>query len=309
MNKNIIHVEIVSPVHNRREITLQCLRSLARINRRHLKVHIIIIDDGSTDGTSEAIETHFPEVEVIRGDGNLWFTAGSNLGFERALTYHPDYILLINDDTVFDENFLVYLVECAEANPRSAIGGVLLLWDVPHKVFQVAPKFDVWYGGWRHLYQQTVWTLPEKPFEVDFIAGNCILFPVEVFRQIGLMNARQFPHYADAEFTPRLKKNGWKLLIEPRARVFNQPNTTNSLGKMTLRQKYQALWGDLHKQSNLRTRMMLYWVGAPTKSHAVAAWTIHLIRLGLRGFGLNRQWGTAEWPGEKPLKEEYSSKI
>jgi GT2 family glycosyltransferase len=303
-----IHVEIVSPVHNRRELTLQCLRSLSRINQENLKVHIIIVDDGSTDGTSEAISEQFSDVEIIRGDGNLWFTAGSNLGFERALTYNPDYILLINDDTVFDENFLAYLVECAESNPRSAIGGVLLLWDMPHKVFQVAPKFEVWYGGWRHQHQQTVWTIPEKPFEVDFIAGNCILFPADVFRENGLMNARQFPHYADAEFTPRIKKNGWRLLIEPRARIFNQPNATNSLGKMTLRDKYQALWGDLRKQNNLRTRLMVYWIGAPTKLHAVAAWTIYTVRLGLRSFGFNPRWETAEWTGEKPLRDQYSSK-
>lgn len=303
-----IHVEIVSPVHNRRELTLQCLRSLSRINQTNLKVHIIIVDDGSTDGTGEAIREQFPAVEIVRGDGNLWFTASSNLGFERALNYNPDYILLINDDTVFDENFLQYLVGCAEANPRSAIGGLLLLWDTPHKVFQVAPQFDVWYGGWRHLYQQTVWTMPRKPFEVDFIAGNCILFPAEVFRQIGLMNARQFPHYADAEFTPRIKKNGWKLLIEPRARIFNQPNTVNSLGKMTARQKYQALWGDLRKQNNLRTRLMIYWIGAPTKSHAVAAWIIYLTRLFSKPLGFNKKWETDSWGNEQPLSKKYQDR-
>lgn len=300
------HVEIVSPVHNRREITLQCLRSLSRVDRTSLKVHIIIVDDGSTDGTSEAIQEQFPEVEIIRGDGNLWFTGGANRGFERALTYQPDYILLINNDTVFDEKFLQYLVETAEKNPRSAIGGLLLLWDTPHKVFQVAPKFDVWYGGWRHLYKQTVWTVPQEAFEVDFLAGNCILFPSAVFAENGLMDEKRFPHYADAEFTPRIKRNGWKLLVEPRARVFNQPNATSSLEKMNLRQIYQALWGDLRKQQNLRTRFMMYWVGAPTKFHAVAAWTIYVARLFSKKLGFNRKWETGEWD-EKPLKEEYRS--
>lgn len=308
MREKQIHVEIVSPVHNRRELTLQCLRSLSRIDRTNLKVHIIIVDDGSTDGTSEAINAQFPDVEIVRGDGNLWFTGGANRGFERALTYNPDYLLLINDDTVFDEKFLKYLVECGEANPRSAVGGLLLLWDTPHKVFQVAPQFDVWYGGWRHLQKQTVWTMPKEAFEVDFIAGNCILFPAQIFREIGLMDEKRFPNYADAEFTPRIKKKGWRLLVEPRARVFNQPNFTNSLAKMNWRKAYQALWGDLHVQQNLRTRWMLYRIAAPTAFHAAAAWVIYVMRLFSKPLGFNKKWATVEcdWH-EKPLNEEYRS--
>lgn len=305
MPEKQIHVEIVLPVHNRREITLQCLRSLARIERTNLKVGIVVVDDGSTDGTSRAIAAQFPLVEIISGDGNLWFTGGANRGFESALSKQPDYVLLLNDDTVFDSNFLKYLVECAEANPRSAIGGLLLLWDTPHKVFQIAPQFEVWYGGWRHLSQQTVWTMPKHPFEVDFIAGNCILFPATTFAENGLMDAKRFPHYADAEYTPRIKRNGWRLLIEPRARVFNQPNTTSSLRQMSWQQRYQAIWGDLKKPQNMRTRLLMYWVGAPTKTQAVVAWTIYLVRLLSKPLGFNQKWETGNWKSENPLSENY----
>lgn len=302
-----IHVEIVSPVFNRRDITLQCLRSLARIDRENLKIGITIVDDGSTDGTSEAIAAQFPEVEIVRGDGSLWFAGGSNRGFENALTKKPNYVLLINNDTIFDSQFLQRLIDTAEKNPRSAVGGLLLLWDTPHKVFQVAPQFDVWYGGWRHLHQQTIWTMPDAPFEVHAIAGNCILFPAEVFAELGFFDEKRFPHYADAEFTPRLRRNGWRLLIEPRARIFNQPNVTSSLEKMNLRGMYQALWGDLRKQQNLRTRLMMYKVGAPTKIHAFAAWLIYIVRLFSRPLGFNRNWENGNWH-EKPLKDELKAR-
>jgi GT2 family glycosyltransferase len=307
MSEKEIHVEIVSPVFNRREITLQCLRSLRRVDKTGLKIHVIIVDDGSTDGLSAAIASDFPEVEVVRGDGNLWFSGGANAGFRQALKYSPDYVLLINNDTVFDDKFLRYLVETAEKNPRTAVGGLLLLWDAPHKVFQVAPRFEIWYGGWRHFYKQTVWTVPDKPFEVEMLAGNCILFPAKVFSELGFFDERNFPHYADAQFTPLMRKKGWRLLVDPRARVFNQPNEYTSLKKMSFGQMYQALWGDLRKQQNLRSRWMMYKIAAPTKFHAAAAWLIHVVRLFSIPFGFNRNWATGNLR-ERPLKEEIRIK-
>src|SRR6266478_5411898 len=102
MSEDPIRVEIVAPVHNRKAITLQCLKSLSRIDKRGLDVHTVIVDDGSTDGTGDAIRNQYPEVDVIDGDGNLWFTEGTNLGIRRALMSDPKYVLLINDDQVFD---------------------------------------------------------------------------------------------------------------------------------------------------------------------------------------------------------------
>lgn len=305
--EKLIHVEIVTPVFNRRDITLQCLRSLARIDAENLRVHTIVVDDGSTDGTSDAIKREFPAVEIVTGDGNLWYAGGSNKGIERALEKQPDYVLLINNDTVFDNRFLRRLVETAEANPRSLVGGLLLLWDAPHRVFQVAPQWDTLYGGWRHLYRQTVWTMPKAAFDVDALSGNCILFPPEVFKENGLFDHERFPHYPDNEYTARVKKKGWRLLIEPGARVFNQPNDVSSLGKMNWRQKYQALWADARKAQNLRTRFLVYWSGAPTKLHAIAAWTIFVARLFGRSAGLNPTWETENWNlQEKPLAELYA---
>lgn len=205
------------PVHNRRELTLQCLKSLSRIDRTNLDVHTIIVDDGSTDGTVDAVRRDFPAVEIVAGDGSLWYTAGTNLGIESALKHQPDYILAINDDSVFDQDFLVRMVSCAEKYPRSVVGALLLLWNTPHRVFQVAPQWKTWEGGWRYYQEQTVWTVPEKPFEVEIIVGNCVLYPRQVIEEVGLMDEKKLDQYGDVEYTPRMRKRGWRLLIEPRA--------------------------------------------------------------------------------------------
>lgn len=279
------HIEIVFPCHNRREITLQCLRSLSRLNVVGLVVHTIVVDDGSTDGTSEEVRREFPQVEIINGDGNLWFTEGTNVGVRAALKHNPDYVLMINDDAVFDADFLRHMVETAEKYPRSVVGSLLLLWDAPHKLFQVAPVWDTWQGGWQLWDQQTIWTIPKKPWKVDIIVGNCVLVPVEAIREEGLMNSKRYPNFGDAEYTPRLKKKGWQLLIEPRARVFCQPNTIpKRVTSMTLREKADALFFNLGHVQNLRRRFYTYIDGAPSKLQGFIGFIIFFVRLGWEKF-------------------------
>lgn len=272
-----IRVEIVAPVHNRREITLQCLRSLARLDAACLDAHVIIVDDGSTDGTGEAIAREFPEVQIVRGDGNLWYTEGTNVGVRAALERDPEFILMINDDAVFDSGFLRSMVETAKRHERSIVGSLLLLWDTPHRLFQVAPVWDTWFGDWRHWYRQTVWTIPDKPWEVDIIVGNCVLVPAAAFKEFGLMDSRKYPNFGDAVFTPKLKRAGWKLLIDPAARVFCQPNTVPSrVRNMGLKKALSALFVDLGQGHNLRRRLFAYLEGAPTPFHGAIGFAVFL---------------------------------
>lgn len=307
MTEKKIKVEIVAPVHNRRDITLQCLRSLNRINKTGLEVHTIIVDDGSTDGTSDAIEKEFPQVQVIKAAGDLWFTEGTNVGVRAGLENNPDYVLMMNDDQVFDADFLKFMVETAEKYPRSVIGSLLLLWDTPHKLFQVAPRWNTWRGTWQHWYQQTIWTIPQKPWEVELIVGNCLLVPVEAIKENGIMNSKRFPNFGDAEYTPRLRKNGWRLLIEPRARVFCQPNNVPaSVTRMPIRQKFNALFVDLKQIQNLRRRFYSYWDGAPNKIAGLIGFLMFFVRLVFRK---NAEGDWAFRQNEKPLAELYADFI
>ena len=305
MSETLIRVEVVAPVHNRREITLQCLKSLSRIDSAGLDVHIIIVDDGSTDGTGDAIRRGYPGVEVIDGDGNLWFTEATNVGIRAALKHDPKYILAINDDSVFDARFIRCMVETAEKNERSAVGPLLLLWDTPHRLFQVAPVWNTWMGGWRHWYHQTVWTIPERPWKVGVIVGNCVLVPAEAIRESGLMDAKHYPNFGDAEFTPRLRRNGWKLLIDPRARVFCQPNSIPArLRKLSLSEKLRVLVLDKRNPHNLRRRFRSMWDTAPTKIDALLAFGMFMTRIAARR-NMEGEWGMLQQ--EKPLAETFEA--
>lgn len=305
-NRNI-RVAIVSPVHNRKELTLQCLRSIGRLDTAGLDIHVVIVDDGSTDGTSEAIGEQFPLVEVIAGDGTLWFTEGTNVGIRAALARDPDYLLLINDDQIFDAGALRFMVETAERHERSVVGPLLLLWDTPHKLFQVSPRWETLAGGWRHWYHQTVWTVPASPWEVGIIVGNCVLVPAEAVRECGVMDEKRYPNFGDAEYTPRLKKRGYRLLIDPRARVFCQPNALpGRIRKMGPAKLIDALVFDLKAVHNFRRRYYACVDSAPNRLKGVAAFAVFLARTVLR---VNPETSWGEKQAERPIAETFAGSV
>lgn len=300
-------VEIVTPVHNRREETLQCLRSIARLNKTGLDIHVVVVDDGSTDGTAEAVAEQFPEVEIVAGSGDLWYTAGTNRGIEAALVHRPDYILAINNDSIFDENCVLNMVTCAERHPRSVVGALLLSWATPHSVFQVSPKWDLWRGGFRHWYKQTVWTVPARAWQVEIIVGNCVLYPVGAIDEVGLMDEAKLVQYGDAEYTPRMRRRGWRLLIEPSARVFCKPNDPASgFRKLSFRKQFNHLFLNPASPYSMHRRIFATLGSAPSRLSGMLAIPVFFIRL-LMGKNQESNWALEQ--DEKPLSETFASAV
>ena len=302
-----IKLEIITPVHNRRDETLQCLRSLKRSRLEGIAAHIIVVDDGSSDGTSEALGREFPDVEIVHGDGNLWYTAGTNRGLEAALTHGPDYILAINNDSIFDEDCIRRLVECGERHPRSIVGALLLSWETPHQVFQVAPRWELWSGGMRHWRHQTVWTVPQRPWQVDLIVGNCVLYPAQAVREAGFMDEKRLVQYGDAEYTPRMRRRGWRLLIEPRARVFCQPNNPpTGFRGMPIGQKIREVFFKPAGSYSLLRRYRMTIGPAPNRLQGAIAFFVFFVRVAL-GTSPEGPWGEREV--EPPLSELFAHAV
>lgn len=283
-------IAIVIPVHNRRDTTIQALKSLSRIDRTGLDIRIFIVDDGSSDGTSDAIRFKFPDVTLIQGSGDLHYAAGTNRGIMRSLEWDPDYVLTMNDDSLFHEAFLKRLVETARTQPHSIVGALLLLWNEPHKVFQVDQKWKTWKGGWVIPEDLTSFNVPKRPFEVECLVGNCVLFPVKAIRENGLMDETRFPHgWGDAQYLMRMRKAGWKLLVDPRSYVWCEPNTFPSpLHELAPKDVLNVLFVNERHPLNLKRQFIARWDSAPTKPKAALAYGIYLTELILKALGLRR---------------------
>jgi len=94
---------------NGKELTIECLKSLQQVN--YSNFNILVVDNGSTDGSVELLKEKFPEVSILVLEKNLGYAGGNNRGFDSLKPDQPEYVIFLNNDTIVDENFIEPLVE------------------------------------------------------------------------------------------------------------------------------------------------------------------------------------------------------
>ncbi|MBI4621985.1 MAG: glycosyltransferase family 2 protein [Verrucomicrobia bacterium] len=207
---------IIIPAHNRRATTLACLRRLAR-DGTFGWAHVIVVDDASTDGTAAAIAADFPQVELLSGTGELWWTGAISLGMAVALRHGPKYLYWLNDDCAPAPQALRRLCEVA-AERGAMTGGTCVL-----------PGSDVVvYGGLRRR-GFAFDLLPLRPGVIepcDALSGNLVCLPAALAQEIGLPDARRLPHaIGDLDYAMRAAAAGWPVLVVHDAVAEAIPNT------------------------------------------------------------------------------------
>ena len=203
--------------------TIACLESLSRLDYPHYQV--VVVDNGSTDGSVEAIQGRFPEATLIENGENLGFTGGNNVGLRYALTQGADYALLLNNDTEVAPDFLSRLVQAAEADPRIGVAGPTLYYYArPDLIWSAGGAID-----WRHGQTRMVGlNEPESgqfgtaPREVDFVTGCALLIKRAVMERVGLLDERFFAYYEEAEWCVRAQRAGFRVVNVPMAKVWHK---------------------------------------------------------------------------------------
>jgi GT2 family glycosyltransferase len=213
-------IGIVIPVHNRKKFTEACLVSLREQTTK--ATYIIIVDDGSTDGTSEMIRQQFPEVIVLQGNGQLFWTAAVNLGIRLALSFSVDYVMTLNNDTVASPDFIEKMM--AKAKPDILLGALDIDSDT-RKPYYGGEIFNWRTGSSRYLLDELKPEEQKGLHEVSLFPGRGLLIPRAVFDRIGLFEEKRLPHYlADYDFTQLARKSGFKVFCNYDALLYTYPS-------------------------------------------------------------------------------------
>ncbi len=229
-------IYIIIPVFNRWHFTELCLLSLLKQNFHKYK--IVVVDHGSTDGTSEKIATQFPLVIVITGDESMWWAAATNLGVQYAISNNADFVLTLNNDLEVNSDYLNSLLKIYYENKPCLVGSLTVDIKNQDKILFIGGTWNKYlakYKAHNNIYKsvKNLDTNFEK-IESDMLPGRGVLIPIEALQKVGLFDEVNFPHYcADDDFSVRCKYEGFKLIVSIKSIVKSYTDDTNSLFKFT----------------------------------------------------------------------------
>lgn len=206
--------------------TLACIASLQAL--AYADFRIVLVDNGSTDGSVGHFARAVPSVELLQTGSNLGFGGGCNVGIRHALAQGAEFVWLINSDATVASDALTALVQVADQNPSAgAIGSVLFDADV-------ATRVQLWGGGRVGLWLgRSVHC--RVPGPIDFVSGASVLLRSAALDQVGLFDeASFFMYWEDTDLGFRLRNAGWRLGVAEGSKVWHKQSTSLGLGNPLL---------------------------------------------------------------------------
>lgn len=217
-------VSIVILNWNGKNDTIECLDSLKEIT--YPNYEIILVDNGSTDGSGECLKKLYPEIEIIENQKNLGFAEGNNIAIRKVVARETDYVLLLNNDTVVHPEFLTELVELLENDTSVGIAGPTVYYYKEKDRIQAAGGKICWYKGQTpHLTSKNYIKL-NKIRDVDYIMGCALLTRCELFKKIGYLNKDYFAYWEETDWCVRAKKAGYRIVHVPSAKIWHKGGST-----------------------------------------------------------------------------------
>ena len=206
---------------NRRDDTLACLESLLKSTYENHQV--IVLDNASSDGSVEAIQSSFPTVHIIELSENLGYAGNNNVGIEAAMAQGADWVLVLNEDTILDPDCLTQMIDVGESDAQiGVVGPMVYHFDEPDVIQSAGGQLN-WYWQGSHIAQNE----PDhgqfdQPHRVDWISGCAIMVKRDVIEQVGMLDERFFYYEEETEWCIRAGKRDWQIMHVPEAKLWHK---------------------------------------------------------------------------------------
>lgn len=201
------NIAVLMTCHNRKDKTLQCLDALYKVDLpKDFYFAVFLVDDGSLDRTSESVFTYFPKVNIIKGDGNLFWNQGMRLAWETASKQKDfDYYLWLNDDTIVDNSAIVDILEAYELGKLSLKNEVVVTGACRND--KGIDNFS--YGG--KLGFEAV--IPNGSIQLcETMNGNFVLISKHIYNRIGNLSNKFTHAMGDYEYGQRVMSADFKII-------------------------------------------------------------------------------------------------
>ncbi len=212
--------------------TSECLESLRQITYENYDV--TLVDNGSEGRDADILREGFGEwVHVIANERNYGFAEGNNIGMRRALKdSEPDYVLLLNNDTIVDPAFLTELVEVAESDSEIGIvGPKIYYYDEPTRIHFAGGTYLRRIGQPFHIGQdEEDEGQYDETKETGYITACALLIKKGVIEDIGLLDKDYFAYYEDLDWTVKARQRGHRVVFVPRSKVWHRVSSASGIG-------------------------------------------------------------------------------
>lgn len=202
--------------YNRRESTLACLKSVfGQKLFSDLSLFVYLVDDGSVDGTSNAVRSLYPEVRVLRGNGSLFWNGGMRFAFSEALKTGHDYYLWLNDDTTLIPDAFIKLIKTHCSLADSGYANSIVVGSTRDPVTGMLSYGGLVRKSWCYAFGFR-WIEPgDQPRECVTMNGNCVLIPREVAKKVGNLDDNFTHGLGDYDYGLRARKMGCSVWVAP----------------------------------------------------------------------------------------------
>ncbi|MEO0970927.1 MAG: glycosyltransferase family 2 protein [Cyanobacteria bacterium J06639_18] len=266
-NQTKAQIAVLMTCFNRRDTTIACLRAL---HQQTCNFDVYLTDDGSSDGTSEAVKAEFPQVKILQGDGNLFWVGGMRLAFAEAMKYSYDYYLWLNDDTFLESDTLDKLLNIQQSLSQKNYVNSIIVGTTQDPItrqptYGGAVKSKKWYSNKFEFLE------PTQDIQIcDAMFGNCVLIPRNVANKVGNIDAAFVHSLGDLDYALRARKLDCSIWIAP--------GYVGTCSKNSIRNS----WADTNLPLQERLRKILQIKGFPLKPwtvfcsrHSGAFWFIY----------------------------------
>ena len=200
---------------NGREDTLRCLESLRGIAT-------VCVDNGSSDGSAEAVAERFPDVELVRNAENLGYAAGNNAGIRPALELGADWVWLVNNDVVVEPTAAAALEDAAGERPDAGVLACKVLFaEPPDRLWYAGGRFNLLlgYSGRQDGYGERDDGRFDRLRDVERATGAAMAVSRAAIERAGLLDEDLFAYVEDVEWCLRIRRSGFAVVFAPEARA------------------------------------------------------------------------------------------